>query len=60
MLIQYPIQLAFLVTVSLWDGSSFKKAKFTFLEIGKAVVNKVVSFLVVIIASSYTPDKLER
>ena len=32
-----------LVTVSIWDGNSFKKAKMNFFEIGMAVVKKVVS-----------------
>jgi len=32
-----------LVSVSIWDGSSFKKAKLTFFEIGIAVMNKVES-----------------
>jgi len=30
-----------LITVSLWDGTSFKKAKYTFFEIGLTVVQKV-------------------
>ena len=30
-----------LITVSLWDGTSFKKIKYTFFEIGLTVVNKV-------------------
>jgi hypothetical protein len=32
-----------IITVSLWDGVSFKKAKLTFLEIGMAVVERVDS-----------------
>ncbi|XP_065652023.1 protein PHTF2 isoform X3 [Hydra vulgaris] len=32
-----------LITVSIWDGNSFKKAKMNFFEIGMAVVKKVES-----------------